>query len=193
MISFTLDTNCLIDLEEGRAGAEAVREWVEAHLNGSADVAVTTVTASERQKDGGFLESYADFQDRLVGLGLSNLTQVQPIAHWNISFYDHGYVADQRMVDSEAAIHAVLSPLALDGVDCDPEAWLRAPNLYGDLTVTDISEEWDELQCADQKHFLGAELQKENSRRSAAEVTGLLSAQRMLNTLARAQGWEISH
>ena len=45
--------------------------------------------------------------------------------------------------------------IALDGVDCDPEAWLRAPNLYGDPTVTDVREEtWDELQYADQKHLL---------------------------------------
>ena len=46
--------------------------------------------------------------------------------------------------------------LALDGVDRDTGAWLRAPNLYGDPTVTDVSEEtWDELQYADQKHLLG--------------------------------------
>ncbi len=45
---------------------------------------------------------------------------------------------------------------ALAGVDCDTEAWLRAPNLYGDPTVTDVSEEtWDEMQYADQKHLLG--------------------------------------
>ena len=57
MTTFTLDTNCLIDLEEGRAGAESVTELVEAHRTGIADVAVATVTASERQKDGGFLEN----------------------------------------------------------------------------------------------------------------------------------------
>ena len=110
MTSFTLDTNCLIDLEEGRAGAESVTELVEAHRTGIADVAVATVTASERQKDGGFLENYGAFLDRLSYLGLSDLTQIQPIAHWGVSFYGHGYLADQGMVDLEAAIHAVLSP-----------------------------------------------------------------------------------
>ncbi len=46
--------------------------------------------------------------------------------------------------------------LALDGVDCDTEKWFHTPNLWGDPTVTDVSEEtWDELQCADQKHLLG--------------------------------------
>ena len=46
--------------------------------------------------------------------------------------------------------------MALDGVDCDTEAWLCDPNLCDDPVVTDISEEtWDELQYADQKHLLG--------------------------------------
>ena len=46
--------------------------------------------------------------------------------------------------------------VALDGVDCDTEAWRRDPNLYDDPTVIDVSEEtWDELQYADQKHLLG--------------------------------------
>ena len=50
--------------------------------------------------------------------------------------------------------------MALDGVDCDTEAWLRDPNLYEEPVVTDISEEtWDELQYADQKHLLGPRLQ----------------------------------
>ena len=50
--------------------------------------------------------------------------------------------------------------VALHGVDCDTEAWLRDPNLYEDPVVSDVSEEtWDELQCADQKHLLGPRLQ----------------------------------
>ena len=49
--------------------------------------------------------------------------------------------------------------MALDGVDCDTEAWLRDPNLYEDPVVTDVCEEtWDELQYADQKHLLGPRL-----------------------------------
>ncbi len=50
--------------------------------------------------------------------------------------------------------------MALDGVDCDTEAWLRDPDLYDDPVVTDIREEtWDELQYADQTHLLAPRLQ----------------------------------
>ena len=99
-----------IDLEEERSGASALRKLVEAHRNRTADVAVTTVTASERQKDGGFLKNYKAFQDRLVSLGLADLTQIHPIAHWDISFFGHSYWADSSMAALEAAIHAVLHP-----------------------------------------------------------------------------------
>ena len=50
--------------------------------------------------------------------------------------------------------------MALRGVRGETEEWLRDDCLYDDPVVTDISEEtWDELQYADQKHLLGAELQ----------------------------------
>ena len=50
--------------------------------------------------------------------------------------------------------------MALDGVDCDTEEWLRDPDLYEDPVVTDVREEsWDELQWADQTHLLGPRLQ----------------------------------
>ena len=49
--------------------------------------------------------------------------------------------------------------LALKGVDCDTEAWLRDPCLYEEPIVSDVSEEtWDELQYADQKHLMNPPL-----------------------------------
>ena len=50
--------------------------------------------------------------------------------------------------------------MALDGVDCDTEEWLRDNFLYDDPVVSDVSEEtWDEIQYADQKHLLPPRLQ----------------------------------
>ena len=145
MIKFTLDTNCLIDLEEGRKGAAEVRKLVEAHRRGIANVAVATVTASERQKDGGFLETYEDFQARLVSLGLDHLNQIQPLAHFGISFFDHGLWTSQEMADSEAAIHDVLSPGIpisypeyCEAWDIDPEARPLNPKWRNRLCDTQI-------------------------------------------------------
>ena len=46
-----------------------------------------------------------------------------------------------------------------------------------------MTETWDELQDADQKHLLGPQLQKELADAHAAEVT-------RLDTLVRAREWE---
>lgn len=52
MNRFTLDTNCIIDLEENRPSAEYVRVIVEAWKNGRIALAVVAVSASENQKFG---------------------------------------------------------------------------------------------------------------------------------------------
>ncbi|UXN73192.1 hypothetical protein N8D56_19795 [Devosia sp. A8/3-2] len=40
MLTFTLDTNCIIDLEEGRPQAASVRALADAHAMGAAEVAL---------------------------------------------------------------------------------------------------------------------------------------------------------
>lgn len=109
--SFTLDTNCLIDIDEGRPAAAAVLQLVDAHAAGRADVAVVAVSGTERQKDGGFLEHYAQFRERLDRLGLGGINELHPIAHWGVGFYGHGYYGGtDEMRALESAIQAVLHP-----------------------------------------------------------------------------------
>ena len=62
-------------------------------------------------------------------------------------------------VDTTVAVmaksEAEAGRMALEGVDCDTEAWLRDPHLYEEPIVSDVSE-WDELLGADQKHLIPA-------------------------------------
>ena len=110
MVLFTLDTNCIIDLELGTEFGPPIRELVAAHRNGTANVAIPSISASELQKDGTYLSRFDQFLARLAAAGLDGLPLVQPIAYWNISFYGHGYWADEAMVELERKIHAVLHP-----------------------------------------------------------------------------------
>jgi hypothetical protein len=50
--TFTLDTNCIIDVAKKRPAARAVQALAEAHTAGRADVAVIAITASEKQPEG---------------------------------------------------------------------------------------------------------------------------------------------
>ena len=49
--TFTLDTNCVIDVAEKRPAAKAVQALADAHAAGKADVAVIAITASEKKQD----------------------------------------------------------------------------------------------------------------------------------------------
>lgn len=110
MTSFTLDTNCIIDVDEGRPAAAHIIALAQAQQRGGADVALVAVSASERQAGDRYLDNYADFSQRVARLGLGHLPVLPTIAYFNIGFYDVGLWADQAMVDRERAIHAVLSP-----------------------------------------------------------------------------------
>jgi hypothetical protein len=110
MVSFTLDTNCIIDVAEGRPGAAAIRDLADAHAAGEADVALVAVSASERQQGDKYLENFSDFQERLTALSLNHLTVLPSIGYWNIGFYGLGIWPDEQMVERERSIHESLFP-----------------------------------------------------------------------------------
>jgi hypothetical protein len=59
---FTLDTNCIIDVEENRPNAPFVRELVSLHGTNGINVAVSTTWASERQRMGRYAVKFSEFQ-----------------------------------------------------------------------------------------------------------------------------------
>src|SRR5256885_7229850 len=76
---FTIDTNCIIDLERDTAFAPPLRELIAAHRRGEAEVAVPAVAASEVQRDGQYLENFGQFEERLAQAGLDGLRLIHPI------------------------------------------------------------------------------------------------------------------
>jgi len=108
--TFTLDTNCLIDIEQNRPAAREVRALADAHAAGTADVAVIAMSASENPRPGRSIHSFSEFEGRLATLGLAHLNIVSPMMYLDISFWDHGLWADDAMVDLERQIHSILFP-----------------------------------------------------------------------------------
>src|SRR5882762_9907969 len=105
----TLDTNCLINLENGTSQHEAVRALVEGHRSGRIRVFVTEMAASERQPGGRRHDSFEAFEKWLGTLGCGELERVLPEAYWDIAFFDHAVWGD----DSDAlerSIHNILHP-----------------------------------------------------------------------------------
>ena len=141
MQTFTLDTNCIIALDDGRPEAAAVRRLVDAHAAGTAHVAVVAISASERQRDGSRLHSYTTFELRLAQLRLTQLEVLHPMAYLDVAYLDHCILSDEMMVDLERQLHAVLFPsLKFDWSD-----YAREHGLNPDDPSTD--RKWLNAKC----------------------------------------------
>ncbi len=110
MLTFSLDTNCLIDIAEGRQDSVAIRALADAHARGEASVAVVAISASEKQKNGERLSNFDQFRTRLDALALGHLEILKPIFYWDVGFWDWAYSARSEMVALERNIHDVLFP-----------------------------------------------------------------------------------
>lgn len=110
MLSFTLDTNCIIDIAVARPCASAIRSLATAHAEHRADVALVAVSASERQSGDTYFENYSDFATRMMTLGLGHLTVLKPMLYRGIGFWGQGLWPSADMKDREHAIHDALFP-----------------------------------------------------------------------------------
>jgi hypothetical protein len=110
MRTFTLDTNCILAIDEGRSEASAIRALADAHAVGTAHVAVVTISASERQQGGGHLQSITAFLERLARLDLGHLDILDPMAYADVAYLDWCLLSDEGMEELERRIHAILFP-----------------------------------------------------------------------------------
>jgi hypothetical protein len=108
--TFTLDTNCIIALENAEPAAAAIRLLVNAHGRDGVDVAIGAISASERQRGGGMVQNFSEFQARLAALGMEGLRILAPMAYFDISFWDWAVWTNDEMQRMERSIHDILFP-----------------------------------------------------------------------------------
>lgn len=112
MPTFSLDTNCIVDIDEARPNAVFVKEILQAHRDGRANVALAAISASERQKSGTPLQQFEEFKARLTKLGLDGLELLKPMAYWGVTFWGQSDWAEANPVapNLESKIHEILFP-----------------------------------------------------------------------------------
>jgi len=140
-VLFTLDTNCIIDLEQNTPFAPPIRELIAAHRAGTASVAIPSIAASELQRGGAYLSHFDEFLARLASAGLDGLPLIQAIAYWGISFYGQGYWANEAMVDLEKNIHQVLHP----EIEFDLAIFCHARGI--DMNTATPDRRWRNAKC----------------------------------------------
>lgn len=140
MASFTLDTNCIIDIDEGRPAASCVQTLLSAWRSGDADLALVASSASERQKGGTYLSSFGIFDERGNTLGFEGMPLLLSIGRWDLSFFGQTLSPSPGWVEREAAIYRTLFPNSpfnwpeyaeakgVDAKDNSTSAWSRWRN-----------------------------------------------------------------
>lgn len=108
--TFSLDTNCVVAVDENREEASSVRALANAHTLGTADVRLVAISASERQKLGDQLETFSEFQERMAFLGLGHLPLLLPMMYWDLTYWDECLWADKQMALLEWELHEILFP-----------------------------------------------------------------------------------
>jgi hypothetical protein len=110
MLEFTLDHNCLIDLDEQRPAAPSVRQLIAHHRAQRADVAVVAMAGSERRKDGGYPKTFIDFRRRLEHFDMNDVTVIPLLGYIDICFIERCLISGKDAVKVESGIHKVLFP-----------------------------------------------------------------------------------
>lgn len=89
MKCFTLDSNCIIDLEEGRPDSVYLDELKNIFAVGTIELAVVSVSASENQPSGEAAQDYSVFEAKLKRAGLLKARELHPVGIWNFGFWGH--------------------------------------------------------------------------------------------------------
>jgi len=116
---FTLDWNCVISLEKGDPQAPYVRELVESHRRGVANVALLQTSASENMRGTrGFPGSYELFEERLRAASIDDLPRIPTPGVWSLTFCDQCYWVDQSSYERAVGeLWQIMAPNMADFVE----------------------------------------------------------------------------
>ncbi len=110
MLTFTLDTNCLIAVERHEPEATRIQALADANSAGKAHVAVVAISASEKQQDGRSIDNFDNFRARLSTLGLKQLEILPALGYIDVTFFDWCIFPSADDVVLEREIHEILFP-----------------------------------------------------------------------------------
>lgn len=110
MLRVTIDTNCLIDIDEKRPNAKFILELYQRHLRGELELAIVGIAASENQQGGERLTNIQSFLDRLNALNVGKLLILKPPGIWDVTFWDWFIYGSDENTKLQENIHYILFP-----------------------------------------------------------------------------------
>lgn len=107
---FTLDTNCMLAVDDERETAIHIKKVLQAHKLGLIELAIVAAAASERQQGNIYLEQYEMFEERRRTLGFGDAEVLQVIGRHDVSYWGHCLGSTDEWESRENQIYKVLFP-----------------------------------------------------------------------------------
>ncbi len=109
-MNVTLDTNCIIALEENRPEAPFIRQLISFHEAKKINLRVVAISASERKRDGTYAANFSEFKRKIAAVGLGHVEILRPIAYLGMAFVDWCYPGGGEATVLDRKIHEALFP-----------------------------------------------------------------------------------
>jgi len=106
-MKITLDTNCLISLDTNDINSPVIRQIINLHKNGVAEVFIPAIIASENKMGGGVNPSFKEFEQFLNKIECQNCYLLKPIGYWGVTYWDYWIYGPSEL---EKPIHEILFP-----------------------------------------------------------------------------------
>jgi hypothetical protein len=113
MKKITLDTNCLIDVEEKRKGYKDILKIYDLHRGNKIKLGVVAVMSADKKIDGRPINNFSQFKKWVKKIGLKNIEIISTLAYNNnkMSFYNSGFLySGPELKKLERRIHKILFP-----------------------------------------------------------------------------------
>ena len=149
MLTFTLDTNCLIDVEEDRPDKQFVLRLLAASQTGAISLAILASSASERQIGGGQLDSFKRFNLRMQDLGFGSIRLLLPIFRFGTTYLDNALWGDESMIAREQQIFETLFPT----FETDWAKYANANGIDAENLTCPLAWKWRNRLCDAQAYW----------------------------------------
>jgi hypothetical protein len=165
MWTLTLDTNCLINLENDSGQVDSIRRLLVLHRENKIRLFINEASAGENLPGKAAPQNFSTFADRLDRLGLDDLPSIAPLARLDVSFFlDHSILATDADIELEDKIMAILRPsgpksyadhLADEGLAVDSAITAKWRNLYSDVdAILGHIRSGHDIFVTEDRHFL---------------------------------------
>jgi hypothetical protein len=140
-LNVTLDTNCIIALEENRPTAPFLRQLITFHDAKKINLRVVAISASERKRDGTYAANFSEFKQKIATVGVEHVDILKPIAYLGMAYLDWCYPSGGQATVLERKIHEILFP----SIEFDYLDYRHRFDI--DLTSDEIDPKWRNAKC----------------------------------------------